>query len=517
MWKVGAVLLLVFSAVVTADNDDHGSEAVSHTADSFATQVEETKQFVMFFAPWCGHCKRLAPTWNELAKVFNDKEEQEVVIAKVDCTVETALCADNDVTGYPTIKFFSNGKDGAVRYKGGRDLEALQSFVEEQLGKGEEEKEEEEELAGPLYELNDKNFAGFTETGNHFIKFYAPWCGHCKRLAPIWEDLAKEFDEDDSPATISKVDCTVSQQLCSSHEVRGYPTLLFFKDGQKVEKYAGQRDLSSFKEFIKRMVDQEDENAEREEEKVPEKVPTQESENGVVELTAGSFKAAIDYGVTFVKFFAPWCGHCKRLAPTWEDLSKKYADIDSVRIAKVDCTLHKELCQERKVRGYPTLIVYKNGEMKEEYSGGRDLPSLETFLDKFVFTGDMKEELPSEIVEEFNSPVLDLDTASFQPTISEGVTFVKFFAPWCGHCKSLAPTWEDLSKRFEGEKTVKIAKVDCTVYKDICQANQVRGYPTLLMFKDGEKKEEYGGGRDLDSLSSFVEKHNSDSDRKEEL
>ncbi|CAG2247299.1 ERP46 [Mytilus edulis] len=211
------------------------------------------------------------------------------------------------------------------------------------------------------------------------------------------------------------------------------------------------------------------------------------------------------------------CGHCKRLAPTWEDLSKKYADIDSVQIAKVDCTLHKELCQERKVRGYPTLIVYKNGEMKEEYSGGRDLPSLETFLDRFVFTGDMKEEIPSEIVEEFNSPVLDLDTASFQPTISEGVTFVKFFAPWCGHCKSLAPTWEDLSKRFEGEKTVKIAKVDCTVYKDICQANQVRGYPTLLMFKDGEKKEEYGGGRDLDSLSSFVEKHNSDSDRKEEL
>ncbi|OPL20269.1 hypothetical protein AM593_05563, partial [Mytilus galloprovincialis] len=110
-------------------------------------------------------------------------------------------------------------------------------------------------------------------------------------------------------------------------------------------------------------------------------------------------------------------------------LSKKYADIDSVQIAKVDCTLHKELCQERKVRGYPTLIVYKNGEMKEEYSGGRDLPSLETFLDKFVFTGDMKEEIPSEIVEEFNSPVLDLDTASFQPTISEGVTFVKFFAP----------------------------------------------------------------------------------------
>jgi len=50
----------------------------------------------------CEHCKRLAPSWNDLAKKFSDNGDAEVVIAQVDCTVETALCSDNDVTGYPT-------------------------------------------------------------------------------------------------------------------------------------------------------------------------------------------------------------------------------------------------------------------------------------------------------------------------------------------------------------------------------------------------------------------------------
>lgn len=69
----------------------------------------------------------------------------------------------------------------------------------------EEEGEEEESVqSGPLYDLNDDNFAKFVETGSHFIKFFAPWCGHCKRLAPTWEDLAKEYAGDEN-IKISKV------------------------------------------------------------------------------------------------------------------------------------------------------------------------------------------------------------------------------------------------------------------------------------------------------------------------
>merc|ERR550517_1011286 len=62
--------------------------------------------------------------------------KEEVTIAKVDCTEQTALCSAQDVTGYPTLKFFKSGaeKEDGVKYRGGRDLDSLQKFINEKLG-----------------------------------------------------------------------------------------------------------------------------------------------------------------------------------------------------------------------------------------------------------------------------------------------------------------------------------------------------------------------------------------------
>ena len=71
-----------------------------------------------------------------------------------------------------------------------------------------------------------------------FLEAYAPWCGHCKNLAPVWEDLGKAFAGESDKLVIAKVDATAND-LPKSLGVQGFPTLMLFKgDGSPPERYA---------------------------------------------------------------------------------------------------------------------------------------------------------------------------------------------------------------------------------------------------------------------------------------
>ena len=76
----------------------------------------------------------------------------------------------------------------------------------------------------------------------------------------------------------------------------------------------------------------------------------------------------------------------------------------------------------------------------------------------------------------------------------------------CGHCKALAPAWNELGDAYAGSSSVLIGDVDCTVEEDLCSRYEVRGYPTLKYFtaETGAEGAPYESARDLDSLKDFV-------------
>mmetsp|Transcript_19364 Transcript_19364/g.55748 ORF Transcript_19364/g.55748 Transcript_19364/m.55748 type:complete len:221 (-) Transcript_19364:728-1390(-) len=114
------------------------------------------------------------------------------------------------------------------------------------------------------------------------------------------------------------------------------------------------------------------------------------------------------------------------------------------------------------------------------------------------------------VVEAAEVHVLTDATFEHQTQASTGQTtgkwLVKFYAPWCGHCKKLAPVWDELADKVEVESPgdgILLAKVDCTKEKAVCGRFKVRGYPTLLYFAE-RSMFRYSGGRDVDSLAAFA-------------
>jgi len=243
--------------------------------------------------------------------------------------------------------------------------------------------------------------------------------------------------------------------------------------------------------------------------KVAALLPALAAASAVVDLIPSNFDSVVlkSGKPALVEFFAPWCGHCKNLAPVYEELATTFQHAaDNVTIAKVDADAEKDLGRKFGVQGFPTLKWFDGKSDKpEEYEGGRDLESLQKWVtDKTGVRPKVKAKLPSQVV--------FLDDQSFKEKVGkEQDVLVAFTAPWCGHCKSLAPIWETVANDFVNEPNVLIAKVDAEAEnsKALAKEQGVSSYPTIKFFKKGSTEPlPYEGGR---SEKDFIEFLNANS------
>ncbi|HJV91125.1 MAG TPA: thioredoxin [Holophagaceae bacterium] len=99
--------------------------------------------------------------------------------------------------------------------------------------------------------------------------------------------------------------------------------------------------------------------------------------------------------------------------------------------------------------------------------------------------------------------VSSITDAEFQATVAEGVTLVDFWAPWCGPCKMIAPTLDELAGELQGK--ARIAKVNVDDNPEVAGSFGIMSIPTLLLFKDGKPVGKVVGAQPKASLKAFVE------------
>ncbi|KAI9718410.1 MAG: hypothetical protein M1812_004131 [Candelaria pacifica] len=227
--------------------------------------------------------------------------------------------------------------------------------------------------------------------------------------------------------------------------------------------------------------------------------------SSVLDLIPSNFdKVVLKSGKpALVEFFAPWCGHCKTLAPIYEELAQNFGfAADKLVIGKVDADDHKDLGRKFGVQGFPTLKWFDGKSDKpEDYNSGRDLESLTKFItEKTGLKPKSKKTAPSQ-VEMLNDKTFKAEIGGDKDVL------VAFTAPWCGHCKSLAPIWETVANDFASEPNVLIAKVDAEApnAKATAQEQGVSSYPTIKYFPKGSiTPKAYEGGRSEVDFVNFM-------------
>merc|ERR1712014_94948 len=412
--------------------------------------------------------------------------------------------------------------------------------------------------------LTNDNFQEAVD-GNEFIlvEFYAPWCGHCKALAPEYAKAAGILAEKDSPIKLAKVDATEESTVAEKFEVRGYPTLKFFKNGKAME-YGGGRTADTIVSWVekktgppaKTLASVEDAKAYADGKSVgiigEDAVFKEYGVEGETVLLLKDFddgKAVLSEGITeeaVTKFVSSeslplvidfnhetaqkiFSGEIKShllvfssaKADNHADMVAMLKEIATANKGKMlfvtintDEEDHKRILEFFAIKEdeLPTFRAIKLGEDMAKFKPDNDAiesDNIKAFVGDFL-DGKLKQHLMSEDVPEDwdKEPVKVLVGKNFHEVAmnKDKDVLVEFYAPWCGHCKQLAPIWDKLGEKYKDSETVVIAKMDSTANE--LEEVKVQGFPTIKLFKKGTNEiVDYNGDRTEEGFSKFLDEN----------
>jgi protein disulfide-isomerase A6 len=195
-----------------------------------------------------------------------------VKVVAVDATAHQQIASKYQVQGFPTIKIFGADKKTPIDYQGQRTADAMvkeamkaaNQLIKDRTSGGskssgskdKKEKKDKKKDSGKaksnVIELTDANFNALVlDSNDHWlVEFYAPWCGHCKALAPEWEKAANALVS--QGVKVGAVDATVHQTLASKYGIRGFPTIKLFGAGPKTgspQDYQGAREADAIIQY----------------------------------------------------------------------------------------------------------------------------------------------------------------------------------------------------------------------------------------------------------------------------